>query len=81
MIVDAESMYDIDSSGAQVLLELLDDLDERGIGLVFARVRTELRDELRNSGLEQRVGAERIYLEVDDAVEANRPEVHPSPRV
>ena len=25
------------STGAQVLLELLDDLDERGIGLVFAR--------------------------------------------
>jgi SulP family sulfate permease len=70
VVIDAEMMYDIDSTGAQILLELLDGLDEQGVRLVFARVRTELRDELRNSGLEERVGADRIYLEVDDAVTA-----------
>ena len=70
VVIDAEMMYDIDSTGAQILLELLDGLDEQGVRLVFARVRTELRDELRNSGLEERVGADRVYLEVDDAVTA-----------
>jgi SulP family sulfate permease len=70
VVLDLESVYDIDSSGAQTLLELLDGLDEQGVRLVFARVRSELRDELRGSGIERRVGSDRIYLEVDDAVMA-----------
>jgi SulP family sulfate permease len=75
VVLDMESIYDIDSSGAQTLLELLDGLDEQGVRLVFARVRTELRDELQNSGIEERIGSDRIYLEVDDAVRAERPPV------
>lgn len=73
VVLDMESIYDIDSSGAQTLLELMDGLDEQDVRLVFARVRSELRDELQNSGIEARVGLDRIYLEVDDAVRANQP--------
>ena len=73
VVLDMESVYDIDSSGAQTLLELMDGLDEQDVRLVFARVRSELRDELQNSGIEARVGQDRIYLEVDDAVRANQP--------
>ena len=76
VVLDAESIYDIDSSGAQILVELLDSLDEQGIRLVLARVRTELRDELVASGIEDRIGAEHIYLEVDDAVAANQPRIN-----
>ena len=70
VLVDAESMYDIDSSGAQVLNELLDALDDRGISLAFARLRSELRDELAGSHIEERIGPDPIYLEVDDGVMA-----------
>ena len=73
VVLDMESVYDIDSSGARTLLELMDGLDEQGVRLVFARVRTELRDELQNSGIEARISTDRIYLEVDDAVEAELP--------
>ncbi len=73
VVLNMESIYDIDSTGAQTLLELMDGLDEQGVRLVFARVRSELRDELRNSGIEERIGPDRVYLEVDDAVAANRP--------
>jgi SulP family sulfate permease len=73
VVLDAEAVYDIDSSGAQVLLELLASLEEQGIRFVMARVRTELRDELTASGIEDLIGAEHIYLEVDDAVTANQP--------
>ena len=68
VVIDAESMYDIDSTGAQVLLELLDALDDAGIGLSFARLRTELKDEIEESGVHQRLAGEGVYLEVDDAV-------------
>ena len=70
VVIDAESIYDIDSSGAQILLELLDALDDQDIQLALARVRTELRDEIKSSLIEQRIGVEHIYLEVDDAVAA-----------
>jgi SulP family sulfate permease len=73
VILDAEAIYDVDSSGAQILLELLDALEEQGIRLVLARVRSELRDELESSRIEARIGVEHIYLEVDDAVAANQP--------
>jgi sulfate permease, SulP family len=76
VVLDMESIYDIDSTGAQTLNELLDGLDEQGVRLVFARVRTELRDELRSSGIERRIGPDRVYLEVDDAVGAYQPGRH-----
>ena len=40
--------YDIDSTGAQVLHELLDSLSERGVGLSLAWVRTEIRESSRD---------------------------------
>jgi SulP family sulfate permease len=79
VVVDAESIYDIDSTGAQVLLELLDALDERSIGLVLARVRTELRDEMESARVDQRLAGDGVFLEVDDAVTWALDEEHPPP--
>lgn len=70
VLFDGESMYDIDSTGAQTLLELLDALDELGIGFSMARIRTELRDEFQAAGVDERLAGDEIYLEVDDGVEA-----------
>jgi SulP family sulfate permease len=68
VLIDLESTPDIDSTGAQVLLELLNQLDELGIGLTLARVRTEIDDELYSSGIKERLAGSGIYLEVDDGV-------------
>ena len=70
VLFDAESMYDIDSTGAQILLEVLDGLDDLGIGFSMARVRTELRDEFLAAGVDERLSGDGIYLEVDDGVAA-----------
>jgi SulP family sulfate permease len=70
VVLDAEAIYDIDSTGAQMLLEMLDALDKLGIGCAMARVRTELRDEFLTIGLDERLAGDGIYLEVDDAVVA-----------
>jgi SulP family sulfate permease len=70
VLFDAEAVYDVDSTGAQTLLEMLDALDELGIGFAMARVRTELRDEFLTVGLDKRLAGDGIYLEVDDGVEA-----------
>ncbi len=70
LLVDAEAMYDVDSTGAQMLLELLDELKAREITMSMARVRTEIRDELYTGAIEPRIGTDRIYLEIDDGVTA-----------
>jgi SulP family sulfate permease len=70
VLFDGEAVYDIDSTGAQALLEMLDALDELGIGFAMARVRTELRDEFLTVGLDERLAGNGIYLEVDDGVAA-----------
>ncbi len=70
VLLDAEAMYDIDSTGAQTMLELLDTLDDLGIGFAMARVRTELRDELFAAHVDERLSGDGIYLEVDDGVAA-----------
>ena len=58
----------MDSAGAETLDELLDDLDERGVRLVLARVRTSLRTTLRRLGFDERLGPERFHLRIRDAV-------------
>jgi SulP family sulfate permease len=72
VLLDAELVYDIDSTGAQVVMELLDTLDDRGITMSMARVRTEIRDELDAAGITSRLAEPGIHLEVDDGVAAYR---------
>jgi hypothetical protein len=52
------------------MLELLDTLDDLGVGFAMARVRTELRDELLAAHVDERLSGDGIYLEVDDGVAA-----------
>jgi SulP family sulfate permease len=69
LVIDAEGVSDIDTTAIQQVDELLDDLEGAGIEVSFARVRQPVRDMLERSGLMERIGEERIFLEVDDAVD------------
>jgi len=60
----------MDISGAETLTALLDDLDDRGIRFVMARVRTSVRTTMRRLGVEERIGADNIHLTVQAAVRA-----------
>lgn len=68
VVLDAEGISDIDSTAIQQLGALLDELDEAGIETLAARVRQPVRQMLERSGLLDRLGADHIFLEVDDAV-------------
>jgi sulfate permease, SulP family len=69
VVLNAEGMVDMDITGAETLGALLDDLDERGVRLVLARVRTSLRTTLRRLGVEDRIGPGNIHLSVRGAVD------------
>ncbi|MGI9598654.1 MAG: SulP family inorganic anion transporter, partial [Acidimicrobiales bacterium] len=69
LVIDAEGMSDIDTTAIQQLDELLDDLAAAEVGVVFARVRKPVLDMLERSGLLDRRDQDRVFLEVDDAVD------------
>jgi SulP family sulfate permease len=70
VIVNAEAITDLDTTGAQVLQRLVEDLQETEVRLALARVRAPVREMLRRTGLEELLGPENIHLQVGDAVRA-----------
>jgi sulfate permease, SulP family len=68
VVLDAEGIVDMDITGAETMDALLDDLDERGVRFVMARVRSSVRTTMRRLGVEDRIGAENIHLHIRGAV-------------
>jgi SulP family sulfate permease len=80
VVLDAESIGDVDSTAAGALADLADSLGERGITLAMARLKSAVAEYLARAGVLEKLGAEHVYLEVDDAVaafRASRPEAAP----
>jgi sulfate permease, SulP family len=67
VVLDAEGIVDMDITGAETLDELLDALDDRGVRMVLARVRTSLRTTLRRLGLDERLGPDAFHYQIRDA--------------
>lgn len=83
VVINAEGIYDLDTTGVEVLQRVLDDCDTRGVRLEFARVRTSVRELMQATGLEERLGPERFHQRVADAVDSYRadfPEAVPAVR-
>ena len=70
VVVDAEMISEVDSTGAAMLGDLADDLRRRGITLALARLKAPVAAYLSRAGVTGKIGADRVYLEVDDAVDA-----------
>jgi len=67
-VVDAGAMTDLDYSAARTLTDLYDDLAQRGVTLVFARVRPSLRGDMDRHGLTPKIGAEHIFPTMHEAL-------------
>jgi SulP family sulfate permease len=70
VVIDAETIGDVDSTGAGTLADLADALRDRGITLALARVKSAVAAYLARAGVLDKVGADHVFLEVDDAVAA-----------
>jgi high affinity sulfate transporter 1 len=68
VVLDALGMYDVDFTGSQAFAKALDELGGDGIPFAVARAGDHLKDNLARSGLLQRIGADRFYASVDEAV-------------
>jgi SulP family sulfate permease len=64
ILVDAGAISHIDTTGRDMLMEFKSELAESDIELLLARVKGPIRDILRQSGVEDAIGADRIFPSV-----------------
>lgn len=70
VVVAAEPITDVDTTAAEVLGALLEDLRARGVVLAFAELKDPVADRLRAYGLLDAVGADNLHPTVGAAVHA-----------
>lgn len=70
VIIDAIGINEVDASALHALKELTDDYEKRGIDVIFAGVKGPVRDLFERSGLEEVIGPEQFYLNLNRAVDS-----------
>ena len=70
LLVDAEAIDFIDVSACDALLGMVRRLHAEGVGIGFARLRDEVRERMRQGGVEAAVGADNFFERVTDGVQA-----------
>jgi SulP family sulfate permease len=70
VLINAETMNDIDTTGTDHLIDLIESLEKDGIDLAMAKVKDPLRDRMRLSGAEDAIGADNFYASVSEGVRA-----------
>jgi MFS superfamily sulfate permease-like transporter len=70
LVFDAEAVSHVDSAGLDALRELAEDLRQKGIGLLVARLKTPVQEGFDESGLTEAIGRDRFHPTVRAAVEA-----------
>jgi high affinity sulfate transporter 1 len=70
VVVAAEPVTDVDTTAADVLVELDDELEHAGIELAFAELKGPVKDKLGRYGLVDRIGRTRFFPTVGSAVHA-----------
>jgi SulP family sulfate permease len=72
LLLDAEAIPDIDTTAADTLKEIHQELSGKGVTLAIARANKPMRETMRLTGLEELIGAENFYSSVRTGVEAFR---------
>ncbi len=69
-VLNMEANVEVDLTALDIMDQLRDELDERGITFALARVKQELREALTAAGLVERIGESLIFPTLATAVEA-----------
>ena len=70
LLLDADSVNFIDTSACDAVLNVIKELQSQGIIFAFARVRDEVREQMRLGGIEAAVGSTNFHERVTDGVRA-----------
>ncbi len=70
LVFDAEAVSQVDATGVAALGETIDALKAEGIGFAVARLKEPMKRSFDDAGLIDRIGKDRFYPTVRDAVTA-----------
>jgi MFS superfamily sulfate permease-like transporter len=70
LVLNAESISQLDSTGAQVVADLIGELQARGVQVALARPKLYMRKYGRPMGLGEKIGPKNIFYSVHAAVDA-----------
>ena len=70
IIIDCESMNNLDSSGVHALIETIDLYSSKGIEITFSGVKGPVRDVMEKGGVISKLGIDNFYMSIQDAVDA-----------
>ena len=70
VLLDTSSVNFIDTSACDALLSLIKELQGQGVTFAFARVRDDVRERMRQGGIEAVVGSANFHERVTDGVRA-----------
>lgn len=70
LVINAESINNLDSSGVHALEELLRQFRQRGISVFFVSVKGPVRDAMARAGLIEKIGPKNFFLSNQQAVDA-----------
>ena len=74
VLVVGNAITDVDSTGAEILTDVLDDLAQRKVAFAFAGLKGPIKDRLRSYGLYERIGDENFFPNTISAVEFHQAE-------
>lgn len=72
VVVVGNAITDIDTTGAEILGNVLDDLEAKDIGFTFAGLKGPVKDRLRSYGIYDRIGDEHFFPNTISAVKSYR---------
>ncbi len=70
VLIDAEGINLIDTTGAEMLLELQKELSRKNITLSFARVHDAVKDRMQTTGVVDLVGSDQFYETLQEGMDA-----------
>jgi MFS superfamily sulfate permease-like transporter len=71
VLVVGNAITDVDSTGAEILVDVLDELEARGVAFAFAGLKGPVKDRLRSYGLYERIGDENFHPNTITAVDSH----------
>jgi SulP family sulfate permease len=69
LIIDGESINNIDSTSVHALDEVVSDFNERGVEVCFTGVKGPVRDKMKQSGFTDKVGCDHFFMSIQEAVD------------
>lgn len=70
IIIDAIGINEVDASAVQGIKDLVSSYKERDINVIFTGVKGPVRDMFQRSGLDDTIGPERFYVDINEAVQS-----------